>query len=107
MRRLSVALAFPLLLLLAEQGAWLHELSHTYYSGRALQAQVSRNDGLVDNSQCLTCQAFAQVASPVSSSASSPTILPATFLRSPDPAYHIVGADAPTPRSRGPPPARV
>ncbi len=106
-RRLSIALAFPILLLMAEQGAWLHELSHTYYSGRALHAEMSQGDGLVDNNLCLTCQAFAQVANPVSGAPAPLHVPPATFLRSPDPAYHVVGAETPTPRSRGPPPARV
>ncbi len=106
-RRLRIALVLPFLLLLAEQGAWLHELSHTYYSGRALHARVSQDDGLVDNSLCLTCQAFAQVANPVSGAPPPLDVPRATFLRSPDPAYHILGAEAPTPRSRGPPLARA
>ncbi len=107
MRRLSVVLAFPLLLLLVQQGAWLHELSHTYYAGRALGAQLSPDEGLVDNSLCPACQAFAQVASPVSGAPPPLAVPPATFLRTPDPAYHIIAADAPTPRSRGPPSART
>ncbi len=106
-RRLSIALVFPILLLLAEQGAWLHELSHAYYTGRAVHAQVRQDDGLVDDSLCLTCQAFAQVANPVGSALPVPDAPPATYLSSSYYSRPIVGAEAPTPRSRGPPSARA
>ncbi len=106
-RRTSIALALPLLLLLAEQGAWLHELTHTYYSGRALHAQVRASEGLCDDSLCLTCQAFAQVANPVGGTLPSLTATPAPYLSSPYSSLPILAADAPTPRSRGPPPARA
>lgn len=107
MNRLRIALVLPFLLLLAEQGAWLHELSRTYYSGRALHARVSQDDGLVDNSLCLTCQAFAQVANPVGGTLPSLAAPPTLYLPSPYSPRPVVGADAPTPRSRGPPSARA
>jgi hypothetical protein len=107
MRRITLALALPLLLLFAQQGALLHELSHTYYTGRQLGAQVRQDELLPDNSVCPACQAFAQVTTPVGNSAAIIAVPPAAYLPSPSPAYHIIGAAAPTPRSRGPPPARV
>lgn len=107
MRRFTLALALPLLLLFAQQGALLHELSHTYYTGRQLGAQVRHDDQLPDNSVCPACQAFAQVANPVGHSAPVLAVPPAAYLPSPSPTYHIIGAAAPTPRSRGPPPARA
>jgi hypothetical protein len=103
MRRLRLALVLPLFLVFAEQGAMLHKLSHTYYSGRALLAQVSDPSGLVDNNQCLECRAFGQIANPVGSAATLPVVKPTTLLPIPDPAYRVATADAPTPRSRGPP----
>ncbi len=107
MRRFTLALAFPLLLLLAQQGALLHELSHTYYAGHQHGAQVRHDAQLPDDSVCPTCQAFAQVAHPVGNSTAILAVPPAAYLQSPSPTYHIIDAAAPTPRSRGPPTTRA
>ncbi len=103
MRRLGLALALPLLLVIAEQGALLHRLSHTYYSGRALVAHVSDGSGLVDNNDCSACRAFAQVANPVGGFAVLAVVKPAAYLATPDPARPPASTDTPTPRIRGPP----
>lgn len=103
MRRSGLALLLPLFLVIAEQGAMLHKLSHTYYSGRTLSAQVSDNSGLIDNDECPTCRAFGQIANPVGSATTLPVVKPSTRLPIPDPTYHVATADTPTPRSRGPP----
>ncbi|HTX24089.1 MAG TPA: hypothetical protein VMD03_05490 [Steroidobacteraceae bacterium] len=107
MPRLRLALLLPLLVVLAQQGALLHELTHVYYSGRTVGAQLRGDDQLPDNASCPACQAFAQVTHPASGSAPAFTMPQVPHLRSPDPAYRIVHADAPTPRSRGPPQARA
>lgn len=105
MRRLRLALTLPLLalLLLAQQGATLHELTHLYYSGQARDAQLRAGDHLLDDAHCLTCQSFAQVSHPASGSAIVFVAPPAALPQSPAPLYSVIGASAPTPRSRGPP----
>ncbi|MGH8151054.1 MAG: hypothetical protein ACRETB_13910 [Steroidobacteraceae bacterium] len=103
MPRLGLALLLPLFLVIAEQGAMLHKLSHTYYSGRALAAQMSDDSGLIDNNDCPACRAFGQIANPVGSAATLPVVKPSTYLPIPAPAYHVATADTPTHRSRGPP----
>jgi hypothetical protein len=107
MRRLRLALALPLLVLFAQQGALLHELSHVYYSGHALGSEMRQDAQLPDDALCPTCQAFAQIAHPASGSAGVPALPLATYLPSPDPSYRTADADAPSPRSRGPPQVRA
>jgi hypothetical protein len=107
MRRLRLALALPLLVLFAQQGAVLHELSHAYYAGHTLGSQLREDQQLPDNSLCPTCQAFAQVAHSTIGSA-VPSVPPSSFyLPPPDPSYRIAAADTPSPRSRGPPQIRA
>src|ERR1700680_4469274 len=57
MRRFRLALALPLLLVFAQQGAMLHELSHIYRTGGPQQ----RYEGtLLQGKLCQTCLAFEQ-----------------------------------------------
>lgn len=105
MRRFGSALILPLLtlLLLAQQGAALHELSHLHYGGRQLGAQLRAESGLLDSAHCPTCQSFAQVAHPAAGSAMSFVAPAHVSVRSAAPFYSILTASAPTPRNRGPP----
>jgi hypothetical protein len=107
MRRIRLALALPLLVLFAQQGAVLHELSHVYYAGQPLGSQLHQDQQLPDNSLCPTCQGFAQVAHPAVGFAALHIPPSAPHLRTPDPAYRMAPADAPRPRSRGPPQIRA
>jgi len=107
MRRFRVALVLPFLLLLVQQGAVLHELSHTYYSAGALGAQLSDDQHLLDDSRCPTCQAFAQVAHPAQGTVAQLSLPPATPVPGPEPLNLSSGTDRPQPRSRGPPQLRV
>lgn len=105
--RLALGLALPLLVLLAQQGAALHELSHVYYAGQTLGSQLHQDQQLPDDSLCPTCQSFAQVAhsavgAPAVSVPPSSTYLPASSA-----AHPTLSADAPSPRSRGPPQIRA
>ncbi|GEM_PF-892205 len=125
MNRFRLILILPLLtlLLLAQQGATLHELSHLRCGSRPppsqpltgqppaaeaagaqpLALQVSATAALPAGNRCLTCQAFAQIAHPASGFIGWPLIKPAAKLRSPDLFSSVAGRDAPAPRSRGPP----
>jgi hypothetical protein len=107
MRRLRLALALPLLVLFAQQGALLHELSHVYYSGQILGSQLHQDEQLPDNTLCPTCQAFAQIAHPAVGHAAVLALPPATYLPTPEPSFRNANADAPNPRSRGPPQVRA
>lgn len=105
MRRFGLALTLPLLalLLIAQQGATLHELSHLHDVGQELGAQARADNAPCDNAHCPTCQSFAQVAHPAAASTATFVAPAAVLARSPTPLYSIVSASAPTPRSRGPP----
>lgn len=104
MRRSPLAWLLSLLLVFAQCGAVLHELGHLSHGDRgsapALRADVQLIDGA-----CSTCAAFAQVTSPASGAVNIFAAHAAVFLPVPAPASGFVGADAPTPRNRGPPQA--
>jgi len=103
MRRAHLALLLPLLLVFAQQGGLLHEFSHLHYTGRALGAQLQRDQEHLHNSQCISCQSFSQVANPASGTIA---VLAASRTAAPSHVYAcrtLVGEDSPTPRSRGPP----
>ena len=107
MRRFGLPLILPLLalLLLAQQGAMLHEMSHLRSDRRALAGQVSESAAPQDTGPCLTCEAFAQIAHPATGFAAIAPAPPAAVPGAPDPLFSVIGASAPTPRSRGPPQA--
>jgi hypothetical protein len=99
MRRSSLSWLLSLLLVLVQHGAVLHELGHLSHSDGTSGAVLrALNSGF-----CPTCEAFAQVTNPAAAAAHAVAVCPAAFLPTPDPCYAIVGADTPTPRSRGPP----
>jgi hypothetical protein len=102
-RRLYIAWILSLLLVFAQCGALLHELGHLSHAGHAgtpAAALYATDDGA-----CPTCEAYAQIANPAGAVTVVLAACPAEFLPTPDPCDSIAGADAPTPRSRGPPQA--
>ena len=106
MRRLRLALLLPLMLVLAQQGALLHELSHAYYSaGVTAGTELRQGRLLADSNPCALCLAFAQVATPAAASLTALPASPALPQLGPEPRYSITAAPRPTPRSRGPPSA--
>ena len=109
MRRLRLALLTlsALVLLLAQQGAALHELSHAYYSAQQSGAHLSDDPQQPDTDHCPVCRSFAQVGTSISSSSPSLDLPPAARMRVPARVFSIIGAKAPTARSRGPPRASV
>jgi hypothetical protein len=106
MRQVLKSLSLFLLLLVAQQGAVVHELGHL--SEVSHLSQVSSNEihagaGLVD-ATCALCPAFAQVVTPAfSHSFHVPVLLRAAVDRGTDSLYVAIDAAVPTPRSRGPP----
>jgi hypothetical protein len=98
--KFRLALVLPLLLVFAQQGAMLHELSHIHPFG---SGQVRYEHDLLAGKFCDTCAAFAQVGNPASAPVA---VLPAVatvrhYVSAP--LYSIVAAEALPPRSRGPP----
>jgi len=100
MSRTRCVLALALLLVFAQQGALLHELSHVYRTGAP---ELTSGAAYLDGKLCETCLAFAKAANPASGTLLVPRIVAAVRHVSPDPEYSIIAAGAPAPRSRGPP----
>lgn len=100
MRKLYLSLLLPLFLLLSQQGALLHELSHYSEPGSSTQRQKQHPNG----DPCDDCLSFAQIAGAVKPDALAPRLLPGL-------GHHLAAtaqvqatqATAPVPRSRGPP----
>jgi hypothetical protein len=103
MHRRSLSWVLSLLLLVAQHGAVLHELSHLSHGTPTYGATLDRDNPPLEKTTCPTCLAFSQVANPATASAIVLAACPAALTPTLDPRYAIVGADTPTPRSRGPP----
>lgn len=103
MRQVFKSLGLLLLLLIAQQGAVVHEVGHLSEISSSNEAHAG--PGLAD-ATCALCPAFAQVVTPAfSHSFHIPVLLRAALDRGADPLYVAVDAAVPTPRSRGPPSA--
>jgi hypothetical protein len=103
MHRRYLSWLVSLLLVLAQHGAALHELGHLSHSARSEGATLRAGMELLENQLCPTCQAFSQIANPATARAIPVGVTPAAIIPASDPRYAIVSAEAPTPRSRGPP----
>ena len=101
--RLRLSWLVSLLLVLAQHGALLHELGHLSRGTAAAGTALQPHPGALESGACLTCEAFSQVANPATAGAAHVPASPAALIPTPAPRYAIVAADAPTPRSRGPP----
>lgn len=103
MRRLSLSWFLPLLLVIAQHGALLHELSHLRHVPQAEGVSVHADAELLDNAPCLTCEAFAQVSSPIAGQSVTFDASPVEVVAVAAPRPLVISAATPTPRSRGPP----
>jgi hypothetical protein len=101
MSRALKSLGLLLLLMAAQQGAVVHELSHlSGVSGTELRVQ---SNSAVDAS-CAQCPAFAQVVTPAfSHSFHIPLLVRVDAELSPEPRVAAIDTAVPQPRSRGPP----
>ena len=102
--RLRLLLLLPLLMLLAQQGAWLHQLDHAAYSAQA-QVLAQQTSDADNGNPCPACQAFGQVSFSASSKLPSAPFLAPGYLRGEAPRIAAAEAAQPVPRSRGPPAA--
>lgn len=100
MRHAFKHLSLLLLLILAQQGAVVHEVAHV--NGVA-NMDLKAASGAAD-SACALCPAFAQVNTPAfSHSFDIPLLIRVTLELSAEPLYAVIGTAVPRPRSRGPP----
>jgi|ERR1700691_1810129 hypothetical protein len=101
MRQVFKAAGLLLLLMAAQQGAIVHELSHVSGANR-IDLQV-QSDGAADKI-CALCPAFAQVVTPAfSHSFHIPLLVRFALERVLEPQHAAIDDAIPRPRSRGPP----
>ncbi len=101
MRHACKALCLWLLLIAAQQGAAVHEVSH-FSRLVGIDARLDSGDSADRN--CSLCPALAQAVTPAFSHAFHiPPLVRADVARTPAAQYAAVTAAVPTPRSRGPP----
>lgn len=103
MRKLHISLGLALLLLLAQQGAVLHEVSHLCRVGTNVQAQVHADSFL--EKTCQLCFAFSQVANPAGNTVNVEQFEPSSCAAGSQIPCAAIPADVLAPRSRGPPSA--
>jgi hypothetical protein len=101
MRKLYLSLVLPLLMLLAQQGAVRHEISHLG-GGHPPAAQGKQQP--VDK-LCESCLAFAHLAAAAKPDVAALPPAPASHRAFDAEAHAFVAADTPAQRSRGPPSA--
>jgi hypothetical protein len=101
MRKLHISLGLALLLLAAQLGAVLHEVSHICRVGTNVHAQVHSDTAL--EKTCELCFAFSQVANPAGSTVTVAQFEPSSCAAGSLLPGAATPADVPTPRSRGPP----
>ena len=101
MRHVFKALGLWLLLIVAQQGAVVHDLSHfsrVNHAGARVDSQTAAD------AACALCPAFAQVVTPAfSHTFHIPPLVRAASERITEPRYLAIDAAVPQPRSRGPP----
>jgi hypothetical protein len=101
--RTRLWLLMPLLLALAQHGAWLHELSHATYAAAPHEVTVRQAQTSFENGVCPTCQSFGQLSSALATSLGALPAAPAQFCPCSAPQYSQPHAQPPAPRNRGPP----
>ena len=103
MPRSRLCLLLPLLLILSQHGAWLHQLSHAVYAAHAHPVTVEQAQANFENGVCPTCQSFGQLGSPLASSIAVVAAAVTPLCPHTEPRYLQPSADLPSPRNRGPP----
>ena len=105
MRKLHISLGLIFLLLTAQMGAVLHEVSHICRVSTQTHEQVHADTAL--EKLCDLCVAYSQLANPFGNTVNvahfEPTSCTAVWLRP----CALNPADVLTPRSRGPPSAAL
>lgn len=101
MKRAYQAICLVVLMIAAQHGAVVHELSHL---AGAQSAQVRAVSGEATDSSCALCPAFAQASSPAfSHTFIIPRLARVEVERIAELRLKTANLSVPTPRSRGPP----
>ncbi|MGA9027539.1 MAG: hypothetical protein WB440_15915 [Steroidobacteraceae bacterium] len=105
MRFTLKSLGLLFVLLSAQEGAVVHELTHLPGHAADLRgSEVRLQAGAAADTACALCPLFDQASTPAFSHAFQvPRLLRADLARSPEHADAATDAAVPTPRSRGPP----
>lgn len=101
MRKLYISLGLALLLLTAQLGAILHEVSHICRVSTNVHAQVHA-DGPLEK-LCDLCVAYSQLANPFGNTVDIAHFEPSSCTAGVLGPCVVNAVDVPTPRSRGPP----
>jgi hypothetical protein len=104
MRKLLLSLLLPFVLLLSQQGAAVHEMSHLADATTRGDDGQQRSGRQPGDLQCEACLAFAHLAGVATAQVVPPALLSFSFQIPVNAAPVFIAADAPTARSRGPPP---
>jgi hypothetical protein len=102
-RRMRASLLLPLLLILSQQGAWLHELSHAAYAAHPHQVAVQQSQDSLENGVCPGCQSFGQLSSALASAVAAVAAPVIPLCPQIEPQYSNPAAQRPAHRNRGPP----
>jgi hypothetical protein len=101
MKHVYQVLCLLLLMISAQQGGVVHELSHIHGIG---SIDVRADAGGAADSGCALCPVYAQAVTPAfSHTFHVPDLVRAKLEPSAEPQVAALGAAVPTPRSRGPP----
>src|ERR1700761_2211460 len=98
--RTRLWLLLPLLLTLAQQGAWLHEIGHAAYAAAPHHVSVQQAEATFENGVCPSCQSFGQLGSALTSSLTAPPAAVAHICPCSEPQYSQPHAQLPAPRNR-------
>jgi hypothetical protein len=101
MRLALRSFALLLLLIVAQQGAVVHEVSHF---SDASKTEAAKSPAGAAEAACALCPAFAQAVTPAfSHSFRIPHLVRSSPQSRATPLFRALDAKVPTPRSRGPP----
>jgi hypothetical protein len=101
-RRLTLSILMPFILLLSQQGALLHELSHWHPVSASSEPAAQSLD--VDHDICLTCLSFAQMGGLAKFEALvAPKVDGLRYHFASEPVRSVAESSLPVARSRGPP----
>jgi hypothetical protein len=101
MKLLCKAMFLWVLLIAAQQGAFVHELTHLH---GASDAGLQVRTPAAADAGCALCPAYAQAAAPAFGHASPPPlVLQAGIGKIPAVRFDLISAAVPAARSRGPP----
>jgi hypothetical protein len=103
MRKLLLSLLLPVVFLLSQQGAVMHEIGHLVEATSAGANGPGSHGHPAGDLQCEACLAFAHLAGAVTAHVVPPALLSFSFQVPANEAPAFIAADAPAARSRGPP----